>query len=147
MKKIILTLSLLLLVITACSKKDDDNNGNLAITKNNVYGNWTFSEIIRPDGTIVPYPHQCSTQNDYIFFDFIDIYMYRFKTNCENYETYRCDNYFLLENQITGCNYVFDGTITEFTSQRMRIEYDEVIPSNNFINPIGDVKGFIFIKQ
>ena len=147
MKKTILTLSLLILIVVACSKKDDDTNGNIAITKNTVYGNWIISEIIRPDGTIVPYPHQCSTQKDYIFFDFIDIYMHRFKTNCEEYNIYNCDDYFLLDNKITGCDYVFDGTIIEFTSQKMRLEYDEVIPSNNFINPIGDVKGFIFIKQ
>lgn len=148
MKKTILTINLLLLVLTACNKKDDDtNDGNIAITTNSISANYIISEIIRPDGSIVPYGHQCSTKNDYIYFDYLDIYMHRFKTNCEEYDVYKCDDYFLLDNKITGCNYVFDAIITEFTGQRMKLEYDVVIPSNDFINGIGDVKGFILIRQ
>ncbi len=145
MKKIIL--SLVLLALISCSNDDGVKDPNIPITPNSITAEYTITEIVRPDGSIVPYGHQCAMLKDYMYFDFTKIWVYTYNPNCENYSIYVCDTYYVIDKRITGCNYILDGTISEFTGQRMRIDYDEVITSNNFNNGIGDVKGLILVRR
>ena len=145
MKKIIL--SLVLLASVSCSSDDGPPVVNMEVTPTNLKGEYTITELVRPDGSIVPYVGQCGMLKDYIAFDLTKSSYYSYDPNCNNYSTKVCDSYEILDKQITGCNYIFDGKISEFTGQRMRLDFYGVIPGDHFSNSIGDAKGFILVRR
>ncbi len=145
MKKIILGLSLF--VLLSCSSDDGGADVNMAVTSTNLKGEYTITELVRPDGSIVQYVGQCGMLKDYIAFDLTKVSYYSYDPNCSNYSTNVCYSYEIVDKRITGCNYIFDGKISEFTGQRMRLDFYGVIPGDHFHNSIGDAKGFILVRR
>lgn len=143
--KIILVLSLF--VLLSCSGDDGAADLNIEVSSTNLKGEYTITDLVRPDGTVVQYVGQCGMLKDYIAFDLTKVSYYSYDPNCNNYSAYVCNSYEIIDKRITGCNYIFDGKISEFTGQRMRLDFYGVIPGNQFNNSIGAAKGFILVRR
>jgi hypothetical protein len=127
MKKTILTLSMLFLLLS-CNKDDDNNNnGNLTINNNTIAGTYIIKEVVKEDGSIVPYTGYCPTVKDTVIIDFTNIFVKSHRVNCTTEDKYTCFGFFLANGKIVTCNKLINGTITEFTNEKLKIMNDEVI--------------------
>ncbi|MFY8160148.1 MAG: hypothetical protein ACOVNU_02370 [Candidatus Kapaibacteriota bacterium] len=145
MKKLILLFTLAI-VSLSCSKSDDDNSEK-QLTPNfqNMVGDWKFTSVIRPDGTIDPYIGTCTTKEDHAVIIYnTKITTYIHDISC-SFQSDPCDNYYFDGNRIINCLEVFNNArVTSLTSTTMKIEYD----NPRYFGPIigAGAKGIIFTK-
>lgn len=150
MKKNSICLLLLMLSVLSCSDSNDSNN-DPALSAQALSGIWYVKDVIKPDGTIEPYIHSCSTQRDYAeFFNFGKIQFHYNNVDCTSLITADgCDSFIL--NNDTGvlsvCSNMFQGTITEFTDETLRIDYTEEEFFGYTDNNFQSGKGIIFSRN
>lgn len=141
------TLLLMFMTLYACSKKEEDNT--IKVTKQSISGNWNFSQIVKPDGSIVNYNGQCSSKTDYCEIKYDRITSYFNLTGCQNVNStiYMCNDYYVNEanGRLFTCNEIYDGTLSFIDANTLRIDYDvEITPS---IQELNHAKGFILRRK
>lgn len=150
MKKSILILSFIISILS-CSKSDDDNSEKqLAVTKQNLAGQWNFETITRFNGSSQTFhSYSCTTVNDYADINSIgNIYTYNYGNNCVASTNNGCSQFNLdSNNRIINCGLIFgDARVTELTATRLKIEYDT--PKDlGFMCDILDAKSILFLKR
>lgn len=148
MKKLILFLSICML-LSSCNKDDDNNTPKqLPVTADNLKGTWYIKQIIKPDGSVINYQGKCATKKDYIrMWGFIDnkAELILNGDDCvfTNQRSY-CSNFIVIGNKITACSYFFMGTVSDLTTNSLRIDYNET-QYIGIINPDG-MKSVIYYR-
>lgn len=146
MNKIILLVATLLLSF-ACSK-DDENITNLEVTKSNLKGKWYYSEIILEDGSKMAYSKACNSNRDYIEISETGTIDYNvFYANCSIYSQEACSEYLLIDSVISNCDDKYNGTVTELTNKKLRIDYDAVKSVWYSPTNYGNYKGIILTRN
>lgn len=146
MKKTILILATIFTML-GCSK-DDENVTNLEVTKSNLKGKWYYSKIILEDGSTIDYSKACSSNRDYIEIAETGTIDYNvFYANCSIYSQEACSEFLLIDSEISNCDDKYNGTVTELTNKKLRIDYDAV--QGVWYSPInyGNYKGIILTRN
>jgi hypothetical protein len=135
--------------LSCSSDKDNDDNStpvnpNLALSTATISGNWKIVEIIKSNGTRVPYIHLCSTKEDFIkFYTYPKMEFHQTYSDCGDVHLNEgCTNYIIYANNIMGnCGQLIDGTVSHLTASQMQIDYGEVrnfpYPDNNLSSAVG----------
>lgn len=149
MRKIILfTSAIVSIMLMSCNNDDDNTPKQLSVTYQSISGKWFITKGVKPDGSIVNYNGYCLTQRDYVeFFQYRKITSAFFYSDCSHDNSLGCTDFILYyeTKRIDVCNGYFNGTITDLTSDTMRLDYDET--KNTGIGGLGDVKAMIFSRQ
>ncbi|MFM9988358.1 hypothetical protein [Flavobacterium sp.] len=147
MKKLLILLSVVSIILS-CSKKEDDNiPAQIPVNYKTVSGKWYFSQVIMPDGSIVAHTGICPAQRDYVTItEYPKINSAIYYSDCLSYDTSGCIDFYLNSNTkiISSCNTLFNGTITELTDSKMRIDYGST--KHVYVSTIGNANGVIFSR-
>ncbi|MDI9257873.1 hypothetical protein [Flavobacterium sedimenticola] len=148
MKKTILIFAFTGIVFSSCSGEGGENN--LTPSFQTLEGVWHIKESIKPDGTIEPYVNLCATKRDFVDFNYPDIEYFSHYDTCEAFLRSDCTDYYLTPNEyrIIALSSIFrDGRITQLTSKKMKIEYDDAKSFPYQSNHFSSVKAIILTKE
>jgi hypothetical protein len=140
MKKTFLSVIIIALLSISCSKSGNDEDKQLELSYSNLQGKWYYKEFIKTDGSATPYKKvSCPANRDYVEFMISQkIVSSIFYDNCVANGSEGCSKFFFDNGtkKMFGCNNYFDGTVTNFTSSTLRIDYTDPQVELNGSTPI-----------
>lgn len=128
---------------------DNDEPTPFALNPENLEGTWYFKEIVKADGSIVPYINSCAALPDNVQFTITDIFVTQTLADCISVDYGQCSYYVIIPetDKMISCDEYIDGTVTEFTTTKLTIEYDQIRSFGHPQNNLVDVKAIVFEKQ
>jgi hypothetical protein len=155
MKRILalsITMAAMIATMIACSKsnKEETYVDPLKITNESIAGKWTIYQVIKPDGSIVPYNGHCSSKKDGCeIFSYFKINTFLNMPDCQNINnnTYSCTDFVLdlSTNRLKYCTELYSGFLKLVDANTLRIDYETEVLSA--ISEINHSKGIVLKRQ
>jgi len=134
-------------VVLSCSKSSPSIPQNLVPSYQNLAGKWYISKVVKLDNSIVAAPGLCATKRDFVTFYVNARIVSNIYLSCtSSQDLLGCDGYFVdgIAKRIWGCQSLENGTITDFTTSTLSIDYDNPVSLDMYDY---EVKAVIFTRE